>query len=83
VLCFAASLAPLSARAAVVVKNDPSLPASLDGNNLTEDTVTGLQWLDVTVTADRTFDDIIGNDGTNEFVPGAISRASGMQRTMS
>lgn len=54
----------------LVEKNDPSLPASLDGNNITEDSVTGLQWLDVTVSADRSFDDIVGNDGTNEFAPG-------------
>lgn len=56
--------------AALVEKNDLSLPASLDGNNITEDPITGLQWLDVTVSADRTFDDIVGNDGTNEFAPG-------------
>jgi hypothetical protein len=56
--------------AALLEMNDASLPASLDGNNLSEDTVTGLQWLDVTVSADRTFDDIVGNDGTNEFAPG-------------
>jgi hypothetical protein len=54
----------------LVEKNDPSLPGSLDGNNITEDTVTGLQWLDVTVSADRSFDDVVGNDGMNEFAPG-------------
>lgn len=69
-LLLALGLPPSLAHAALLEKNDLSLPASADGNNLTEDTVTGLQWLDVTVSADRTFDDIVGNDGTNEFAPG-------------
>jgi hypothetical protein len=63
-------LSPTLAFAVLTEKNDPSLPSSLDGNNITEDSVTGLQWLDVTASADRTFDDIVGNDGTNEFEPG-------------
>jgi hypothetical protein len=69
-LLLAGGLPPSQARAVLVEKNDLSLPASLDGNNITQDSVTGLQWLDVTVSADRSFDDIVGNDGTNELAPG-------------
>jgi hypothetical protein len=46
------------------------LPAAADGFNVTEDTITGLQWLDVTLTAGRTVDDIVGNDGNDELAPG-------------
>jgi len=44
--------------------------ASPDGFDLTQDLTTGLEWLDVPVSAGRTFDDIVGNDGTSEFAPG-------------
>lgn len=50
--------------------DDASLPASLDGFNLTYDDTTELEWLDLTITAGRTFDDIVGNDGTDELGPG-------------
>lgn len=50
--------------------NDPTLPAALDGINLTQDDVTGLEWLDLTGTAGRTVDDIVGNDGSDELGPG-------------
>jgi hypothetical protein len=50
--------------------DDPSLPASLDGMNVTYDGETDLEWLDLTVTEGRTFDDITGVDGTNELAPG-------------
>jgi hypothetical protein len=63
-------LASPAAHAQLVSKNDPSLPPAADGFNISEDAVTGLQWLDVTITAGRTFDDMVGNDGTNEFGPG-------------
>lgn len=58
------------ARAAIIALNDPSLPASADGFNLTRDTLSGLEWLDVDITLGRSFDDLIGNDGSNEFVSG-------------
>lgn len=50
--------------------NDPTLPASADGFNLTLDTISDLEWLDVNLTTGRTYDDLIGLDGTNEFGPG-------------
>jgi hypothetical protein len=50
--------------------DDLALPSSPDGFNLTQDDVTGLEWLDLTVTAGRTWDDIVGNDGTDELAPG-------------
>ncbi len=63
-------LAPSASFAALVLYNDPSLPASADGMNITRDTSTGLEWLDVDVSVGRTFDDLTGVDGTNEFIPG-------------
>lgn len=60
----------LPSQAQLVEIDDLSLPASPDGFNLTQDLTTGLEWLDVTVTEGRTFDDLVGNDGTNEFEPG-------------
>lgn len=59
-----------SAEAQLVEVDDPTLPASPDGFNLTQDLTTGLEWLDVNVSAGRSFDDMVGNDGTNEFAPG-------------
>ena len=56
--------------AAVTDVDDLALPPSTDGFNLTQDDVTGLEWLDLTVTAGRTWDDIVGNDGTDELAPG-------------
>lgn len=58
------------AQAALIHVNDPSLPASADGFNLTRDTITGFEWLDVTLSVGRSFGDLIGTDGTNEFLPG-------------
>ena len=59
-----------AANAQLVEINDPSLPASPDGFNITEDTATGLQWLDINITEGRTYGDMIGTDGTDEFAPG-------------
>jgi hypothetical protein len=68
----AAIILAVSARtsAQMVEINDPSLPASPDGFNITEHTATGLQWLDITVTEGRTYGDMIGTDGSDEFGPG-------------
>lgn len=63
-------LVSAAAEAQLVEIDDPALPASDDGFNLTQDLATGLEWLDLTVTAGRTFDDLIGLDGTDEFAPG-------------
>lgn len=58
------------ATAALLHVNDPSLPASADGFNITRDTSTGLDWLDVAVSAGRSYEDLTGVDGSNEFDPG-------------
>ncbi|MCR9096422.1 MAG: PEP-CTERM sorting domain-containing protein [bacterium] len=50
--------------------DDPTLPPSPDARNITHDASTGLDWLDLTVTEGRSFDDIVGNDGTDELGPG-------------
>jgi hypothetical protein len=58
------------AGATLIALNDPTLAASADGNNLTRDTSTGLEWLDIDISLGRTWDDLVGNDGSNEFAPG-------------
>lgn len=58
------------ATAALIHINDPSLPASADGFNITRDTSTGLEWLDLDVSAGRSYEDLTGVDGSNEFDPG-------------
>ena len=37
---------------------------------ITYDEATSLEWLDVTASVDRSYDDMAGNDGSNEFLPG-------------
>ena len=59
-----------SSQAAIVLVNDPSLGASADGFNITRDTSTGLDWLDLDLSAGRTFNDLTGTDGSNEFIAG-------------
>lgn len=56
--------------AAIVLVNNPTLPASADGFNITRDTSTGLDWLDVDVSVGRTHADLTGADGSNEFIAG-------------
>ena len=63
-------LASGPASAALIALNDPTLPASADGFNITRDTVTGLEWLDLDVSVGRTYDDLNGGDGVNDFLPG-------------
>ena len=58
------------ASAVLIQLNDANFASSTDGFNITRDTATGLEWLDVAVSAGRTFDDLIGIDGTNEFAAG-------------
>lgn len=62
--------AALPSSAQLVEVDDLGLPASPDGFNLTQDLTTGLEWLDVTVSVGRSFDDLIGTDGSDEFAPG-------------
>jgi hypothetical protein len=59
--------APGDSRAGLISLNDPSLPASADGFNITLDTSTGLEWLDVAVSADYTFQTI-----QSQFGPGGL-----------
>lgn len=69
-LLLIATLPATSGLAALQLINDPSLPASADGANITRDTDTQLEWLDVDVTSGRTFEDLTGADGSDEFGPG-------------
>ncbi len=70
-LAMSISLLIASASAAQIYEyDDPSLPASPDGFNITYDASTDTEWLDLTVSEGRTFDDIVGNDGTDELGPG-------------
>jgi len=50
-----------TANAELLEHNDGTLPDSADGNNLTVDTDTGLEWLDLDVLANRTFLDVFVN----------------------
>jgi len=67
---IAVSLSTSVARADIELLNDLTLPESSDGFNITRDTTTQLEWLDLDVSAGRTFDDLIGSDGSNEFAAG-------------
>jgi hypothetical protein len=67
-ICFFLGFA--SSEAAVISVNVPSLGASADGFNITRDTITGLDWLDLDVSVGRTFNDLTGGDGSNEFIGG-------------
>jgi len=62
--------APNNSRAGLVSLNDSSLPASADGFNITLDTSTGLEWLDVAVSADSTFQTIQSQFGPGGKFPG-------------
>jgi hypothetical protein len=62
--------APGAARAGLVSLNVPSLPASADGFNITRDTSTGLEWLDVAVSAPYTFQTIQGQFASGGAFPG-------------
>ena len=67
----AALLGARPASALLLEVNDPSLPLSADGANLTRDTSTGLDWLDLDASAGRTYADLVGSDGSaNDFAPG-------------
>jgi hypothetical protein len=57
-------------RADLLSLNDPSLPASADGFNITLDTATGLEWLDVNVSAAYTFPTIQSQFGPGGLFPG-------------
>src|SRR5215510_10687329 len=66
-------LCPRAASALLVSLNDPLLPASADGNNLTLDPSTGLEWLDPDASDGRSFADLTGSDGSaNDFAPGGV-----------
>lgn len=59
-----------SSHASIVLVNDPNLGISADGFNITRDTSTGLEWLDLDLSVGRKFDDLTGVDGSNEFLTG-------------
>lgn len=63
-------LPPTASFSAIILINDPSLPASADGFNITRDTSTGLEWLDLDLSVGRDFNDLTGGDGSNEFLAG-------------
>lgn len=54
----------IDADAALIGINDPLYGAGQDGQNITLDTDTGLQWLDVTLTTNRSYNDIAGQFGS-------------------
>lgn len=66
VVLFAILALGRPAEAVLIELNDPSLPASPDGFNLTRDTTTDFEWLDVAVTNGIDFDAI----RMNELAPG-------------
>ena len=70
VLLAIAAAPAVSALAAIEIVNDPALPPSADGFNITRDTENQLEWLDVDVSVGRSFEDLTGADGSNEFAPG-------------
>lgn len=64
VLCM---LLPVGAAHATLVSIDDS---AFGTGALTQDSATGFQWLDLTLTGARSYNDMVGNDGSNEFVAG-------------
>ena len=59
-----------TSHASIVLLNDPGLGISADGFNITRDTSTGLEWLDLDLSVGRNFNDLTGGDGSNEFLVG-------------
>jgi len=49
--------------------SSPTAASLVDHGNTTIDTISGLEWLDLTQSLNRSYDDLVGNDGTNEFGP--------------
>ena len=39
-------------------------------DSVTRDTATGFEWLDLTISTNRSWGDLVGLDGSNEFVAG-------------
>lgn len=64
VLCM---LLPVGATHATLVSLDDAV---FGAGALTQDSATGFQWLDLTLTGVRSYNDMVGNDGSNEFVAG-------------
>ncbi len=72
-----AAFGPLTASpdpAALVQANDPAFGAGLDGFNLTRDARTGFEWLDLTLTAGLSYDDVAG--GARGFLAAGFSIAN-------
>ncbi len=62
-----------TANAILIGANDPAFGAGDDGFNLTQDTDTGLEWLDVPLTDNQSFNDIIGGSTPVARSPGPMS----------
>lgn len=58
-ICLCAFAYPAVSFGALTPSNDTTLPASGDGNNITSDSATGLDWLDPDATLGRTVADIL------------------------
>lgn len=63
-LLYATGVAP--AQATLLSMDDLVFGAG----SITYDEATNLEWLDVTASVQRSYDDMVGNDGSNEFLPG-------------
>lgn len=59
-------VAPSPGQGALLALDDPVFGPGA----ITLDTATGLQWLDLTLTTNRSFNDIVGVDGSNELAAG-------------
>lgn len=60
-VCFVfCGILPVSAHAALMLANDPHLGAG----SITQDTETGLEWLDVTLSANRSYNQVVAQLGT-------------------
>jgi hypothetical protein len=65
------------AQATLIQANDAAFGVGVDGFNLTQDTGTGLEWLDLTLSTSFTYDDVVG--GSGGFLAGGFSIATGSQ----
>ena len=80
IICCVISLGALTtspARATLIQANDGAFGAGDDGFNLTQDTDTGLEWLDLTLTTDLSYNAVAG--GAGGFLAAGFSIATGSQ----
>ena len=67
-----------TANAILIGANDPAFGAGDDGFNLTQDTDTGLEWLDVPLTDNQSFNSVIGVFGAFGFQYATITQICGL-----